>query len=474
MKFKIPHVPEKWIWGIAFFLIAAVGIVTAENWIPALRAKMQSVIALFKPAAEEKEEDDHAHGGDDSIELSPQALRNIGVPPEAIRPVERKSYTRYLTVPAMVVERPGFTRVQVSSHLTGVIEGVYAQPGQAVKSGDRLFRIRLTHEDLVKAQTSFLETVGERKVVEQDIARLETLSRGLAPAKLRERKYERQKLDQLLKAKFAGLRLHGLSTAQIARIREKSELVREVDVHVPYLHSDGTLHDHSEEGHEESGRKLVSREYVVHSLRAHRGRTVSAGDALAILVDFRRLDLRGQAFEQDEQVLQESLANRSPVQAVFENGIRVPTEQPLLIRYIENEVDADSRALHFFIGLPNERVARSASDRQETTFPVWRFRPGQRLRVRVPIREYKNQFVLPVDAVARDGAEHYVFLQSGKSFLRRAVHVEYMDRESVVVAADGSIFPGDIVAHAGAYQMLMALKNKSGSADPHAGHSHPH
>ena len=78
-----------------------------------------------------------------------------------------------------------------------------------------------------------------------------------------------------------------------------------------------------------------------------------------------------------------------------------------------------------------------------------------------------------VDAVAQDGVETYVFLPNGDRFDRRPVHVEYRDRLSVVVANDGSIFPGDAVVVVGAQQMQLALKNKSGGAiDPHAGHNH--
>jgi cobalt-zinc-cadmium efflux system membrane fusion protein len=51
--------------------------------------------------------------------------------------------------------------------------------------------------------------------------------------------------------------------------------------------------------------------------------------------------------------------------------------------------------------------------------------------------------------------------------------VEYRDTMSVVVANDGSIFPGTPIAISGAQQLQMALKNKSGGAiDPHAGHNH--
>jgi hypothetical protein len=43
----------------------------------------------------------------------------------------------------------------------------------------------------------------------------------------------------------------------------------------------------------------------------------------------------------------------------------------------------------------------------------------------------------------------------------------------VVVANDGTLFPGDRVAMSAAQQLQLALKNKSGGGiDPHAGHSH--
>jgi membrane fusion protein, heavy metal efflux system len=72
-----------------------------------------------------------------------------------------------------------------------------------------------------------------------------------------------------------------------------------------------------------------------------------------------------------------------------------------------------------------------------------------------------------------DGAEMYVFRQNGDHFDRTPVHVVYRDHRGLVVANDGSLFPGDVIAAQGAYQMHLALKNKSGGGiDPHAGHSH--
>lgn len=95
------------------------------------------------------------------------------------------------------------------------------------------------------------------------------------------------------------------------------------------------------------------------------------------------------------------------------------------------------------------------------------------MQLLVPIEEFKDQIVLPVEAIAREGAESYVFQQNGQHFDRVPVRVRFRDSQHVVVANDGYVFPGDIVARIGAHQMLMALKNKSGGGvDPHAGHNH--
>ena len=80
---------------------------------------------------------------------------------------------------------------------------------------------------------------------------------------------------------------------------------------------------------------------------------------------------------------------------------------------------------------------------------------------------------MPVNAVAREGAEYFIFQQNGDHFDRISVHVKYKDQYSAVIENDGSLFPGDVVAMRGAHQMQMALKNKSGGGvDPHAGHNH--
>lgn len=94
--------------------------------------------------------------------------------------------------------------------------------------------------------------------------------------------------------------------------------------------------------------------------------------------------------------------------------------------------------------------------------------PGwKRLQLQVPVNVWKDQIVLPVDAVVKDGADWYAFQQNGDHFDRIAVHVKHRNQSSVVIDNDGVLFPGDVVALRAAHRLQMALKNKSGGGvDP--------
>ncbi len=179
------------------------------------------------------------------------------------------------------------------------------------------------------------------------------------------------------------------------------------------------------------------------------------------------------SFEQDVPQLAMADQNHWPVLAVFENADGSMTEvRDLSIAYLDTEIDATSRTMKFFVKLPNKVTQDRKSD-DGLRIVNWRYRPGQRLQLRVPVKQWEQQIVLPIDAVAQEGAEYFVFQQNGDHFDRLPVHVKYRDQYSVVVANDGQLFPGDVVAMRGAHQLQMALKNKSGGGvDPHAGHNH--
>lgn len=498
MKIRIPKIPMKWVWIVGLLVVAVVCGLTWQRWLPATTAWVNQTVAMFRDgsSAEEgghAEDDPHAghdhtaHAGHDessSLELSAQALRNIGLSDETIRPIKLETYRKSMTVPALVVERPGRTRVQVATPMTGVITHVHAVQGEAVEPGTLLFQIRLTHEDLVNAQTEFVKTLGELEVEQREITRLQDVTRSGAVAGklLLDREYARDKLTALLRAQREALRLHGLSDNQVKQIETERRLLRELQIFAPSIDGHGddelklTQNFVSQANYQQpiptEATSVHKGPLILQQLDVHKGQSVNAGETLCILTDYDELFIEGQAFQQDVEQLRRTSGQEWKVDAIFEQpGAGVRVVEGLDIAYLANNVDTNSRTLHFYVRLPNKMT----KDRREdgNRYVEWKYFPGQRLQLRVPVEEWPEQIVVPVDAVAREGAESFVFQQNGDHFDRVPVHVKYRDQYSAVIDNDGSLFPGDVVALRGAHQMQMALKNKAGGGvDPHAGHNH--
>ena len=94
----------------------------------------------------------------------------------------------------------------------------------------------------------------------------------------------------------------------------------------------------------------------------------------------------------------------------------------LEILYVAGKVDIESRALHFYAKLPNELLRESKSE-EGRRFVYWRFKPGQRMQLRVPVEKWEDRLVVPVGAVAEDGVETYVFQPNGDHFDRHTERV---------------------------------------------------
>ena len=192
------------------------------------------------------------------------------------------------------------------------------------------------------------------------------------------------------------------------------------------------------------------------------------------MADYATLYVEGSAFEQDVPAVNIAAAEGLKVTAVIGSraGSTSQVIDDLEILYLDDKVDAASRTFRFYVELPN-RLLRNDVGPQNRRFVYWQFKPGQRVQLRVPVETWPDRIVLPAEAVAQDGMEYYVFEANEDHFDRRAVHVEYRDADWVVIANDGAIQPGVLVAASAAHQMQLALKNRAGGAvDPHAGHNH--
>jgi cobalt-zinc-cadmium efflux system membrane fusion protein len=459
----------RWIFAIALLAVAVAATLFHRHWLPSASQLFSKAIARTtangRPTASA---DSHAHAAHDhdhaghndanSLELSEQARKNIGLKLDKVR---LQPFTKTINIPGMIIERPGRSTLEVTAPMSGLVTRIYSIEGEAVEPGKKLFDLRLTHEDLVQSQTELLKTAEELDVTAREIKRIENLIREQAlPGKqLLERQYEQQKQQAALRALRQSLVLHGLAEAQIDAILEQRRLLRDLTVTVPAA--------------TEGGGMIRSGDvFQVQKLKVSQGQHVNQGDSLAVLADHADLFIEGKAFERDVTDISRAAERNLPVSAIVEtNGSQPELVANLKLLYLATKIDPDARTLDFYVTLPNEKTRDTRLE--EHRFVGWRFRPGQRVQLQIPVETLPDRIVLPVDAVALDGAETYVFTPNGDHFDRRSVHVEYRDQQWVVVANDGSLFPGETVAVSAAQQLQLALKNKAGGGiDPHAGHNH--
>lgn len=495
---------RRW-WLLAAFLLTTIGLVIAGLWAPDLRQMALSALQDVRTAGVENEghsldeqevseahneteaghdheaempgaqsgaEDgldraggsggetvaDHKHDEASAIKLSKQARGNIGL---RVAKVELRPFERTITVPGIVVERPGWSVLEVTAPMTGVVTRIYPIQGEAVESGQPLFDVRLTHEDLLQVQTEFLRTLEELDVTGREVARLEKVSAdgAIAGKTFLERKYEQQKQEAALKAQRQALLLHGLSQEQVEEIVRSRTLLQSLTIRAPLRETPGASETHP---------------LQVQQLKVSHGKYVTAGETLCTLVDYGELYIEGHAFEQDIRAINRAATAKAEVSAVLGSKSTADEETVpnLRILYLDDKVDLESRAFRFYVTLPNH-VSCEDTTPEGRRLVYWQFKAGQRTQVRIPVEQWKDQIVLPEEAVAQDGPEAYVFEANGDHFDRRPVHVVYRDQDWVVIANDGALKVGATVAASAAHQMQLAMKAKAGGGvDPHAGHNH--
>jgi membrane fusion protein, heavy metal efflux system len=464
-------------------LTVVVGLATVKFWLPSA-PKNAGETAHADAHGEHEEEADHdEHGHDEhehehaaeksktttghkhdeaaTVKLSEPARKNIGL---RLMKVELASFERTLTIPGIIAERPGWSVLEVTAPMTGVVTRIYPIQGEAVEPNQPLFDVRLTHEDLLQTQTEFLRTVEELDVIGREVHRLEKVTAdGVVAGKtLLERKYEQQKQQALLRTQRQGLLLHGLSEKQIDAIVSTRTLLQSLTIRAPLRECCFP------------SPAAAECSLQVQQLKVVQGKHVTSGETLCTLVDHHELYIDGMAFEQDIRAVSRAASDGTKVSALLgsKSAGDEETVRGLGILYLDDRVDRESRTFHFFVKLPN-RLLREYKTAEGRRFVSWQFKPGQRTQIRVPVERWTERIVLPVEAVAQDGSESYVFEMNDGHFDRRAVHVEYRDPQSVVIANDGALRLGATIAATSAHQMQLDLKNKSGGGvDPHAGHNH--
>lgn len=467
---------------------AGVTIATRDRWVP----------LVFPPGAASSADaghdghEGHDHSGHDhgaegeqgnNVPLSDQARENLGL---KLGAVELSDYTKNLVIPAVVVEQPGHSERRITTSLAGVVVKVHAFPGQAVKPGDPLLDIQPTGELLTTAQAELLKSLQDLELVDVELKRLAPLvENGSIPARNKlEKEYERKRLESQKLVQIQELLVRGLTPYQITEMVEHKTLLREFTIHVPGgppkspVQDDG--HNHRSivptalarlpEKLTEVAAGLV---YTVENIDIFPGKLVQPGDELCDLGLHTELYLEGHAFERDSRLLAQAVQQQWPLTALFESEDAEPEiREGLRVRYIENSLNPATRTLRFFVPLKNE-VVRDAEADNGIVYRSWLFKPGQKVRLLLPIQKLTDQIVVPADAVVSEGPDAFVFRANGELLERVPVVIEHRDPRFVVLRNDGSVFLGDEIAMNQAYPISLALKKQQGSGvDMHAGHNH--
>jgi cobalt-zinc-cadmium efflux system membrane fusion protein len=398
-------------------------------------------------------EEPHQHAHAEQIQLSPQAVANLKL---VVKPLRLDTYWRTLPVPGMVVERPGKSDRGVTTAIAGIVRGVKAVPGDMVRPGDELFTLRLISESLQTSQTELFKNAMELQITQDQKKRME--KSGIMPeARLLEFDYQLQRVGAGIRALRQDLAARGLTPEQIDAAAE-GKFVREITVRVP-------------ESGENRRETEIPPVYEVEELKVQLGEQVLAGQVLCTLANHHALSIEGRAFKHEVPLIEQAAQHGWPVRTeIAEAAPSWAALDPRRILYLGNRVDPASQTVPVYLPLVNQFREHQGEGR---VFRVWRFRPGQRVRLEVPVEQFTRVFVLPVEAVVRDGPEVYAFRQNGEAFDRKPVHVMYEDRRNVVIANDGSLFEGNVIAMNGASQLHRALKAKTAGGGEH-GHDHHH
>jgi hypothetical protein len=243
--------------------------------------------------------------------------------------------------------------------------------------------------------------------------------------------------------------------------------------------------------------------YSVENVLVHPGKTVQRGDTLCTLAYHSQLYIQGTAFESDLATLQR-IARHDWTITAESHGLsaghpEAKRQEGLHLLRVDNHVDDATQTVRFFIMLGNQ-VEQSHRDQVGRLFEHWRFRPGQRIHLRLPVEKWENQVTLPADAVAVDGPNAFVFAEHREEdshdegeddtheedetheegphhdvFIElEPVPVRLLHRDDAVVVLDldDGFDMGNTIALNNAHKLHLAMKMQAGGGGHHHHHDH--
>ncbi len=448
------------------------------------------------PNPHDDQEEGETHE-EEHLALSRQAFDNLEL---RLGSVDHGDYWNSVLVPAEVVEIPGRSDLSISAPVTGVIEQVRILPGESITDGQTMFVLRITDEELTEAQTKLLAALTRQGIIRGEIERLTPAIQSGAVPEIRKRDLENE-LRQLAAQQetlIQQLRGRGLPESVVRSVINQRTLATTLPVQLPVA-----WRCDNQGGEQADDRSKDEVGYSVENLVVHPGQSVQRGETLCSMAYHAELYVQGTAFESDLDTLERIAQNDWTITA--ESHLRhadhtgSTDRDALRLLRIDNHMDDQTQTVRFFVLLDN-RIESSRSDEQGRHFVQWRFRPGQRIHLRLPVEKWENQITLPLDAVVIDGPNAFVFVEHHDHphgvdddhdhdhshdddhdhhdhhdvFIElEPVPVRLLHRDDcmVVLADDDELDPRAKIALNNAYKLHLAMKVQSGGG---GGHHHHH
>jgi hypothetical protein len=413
-------------------------------------------------AADAHEGHDHGSAAHSYVELSTAAASNIGL---ELLEVRSEVWYDQLKIPG-VLHIDWDRRATVSTPTTVRVVSLDAPPHATVRAGQRMAVLELVDPELRQLQIRAVEVRAE--LVETRIERDRTRSylealRAEGPGVAEEQRRVEADLEVLearvtssastLGTILAALEMAGLSPSQLEALEQKGEPTTHISLHAPSLPGKPEL-EVTERG-------------------AHIGQTLDAGSPLFELAALDRLLVWGEAFEADLGAVRRAAAEDLPVSLLF------PAEQRrvdgLSIRSVEGALDGEDRTTHFFVPLPNTKVAEKLVD--GVRYVDWQHRAGARVQVLVGTDAVGERLVIPASALVSEGGATLAYVKHGDHYEPVELTVERVEARRAIIPPGGGLQPGDQVVITGALQVHLAHKQAAGGEEAsdggaHHGHSH--
>jgi membrane fusion protein, heavy metal efflux system len=400
--------------------------------------------------------------------LTPQARQNLAL---ATKPAQLTTYWRKLDLPGVITDRLGISDRGVVAPVSGIVTQIHAHPGDAVPIDSPLFSIRLVSESIQAAQLELFKATKEIEIAEKQKNRLSAAAKSgsIPESRIIEIDNQIERMNVTVVAYRQDLKTRGFPADRIDAAAQ-GEFLTEITIKAPGERP-ALAAEVAVTASESETPPPLPFHFEMQELKVQLGQQVDAGAVLCFLADHRSLMIEGRGFKEDMPLIQEAARQKLPIEVEFETpGAEwPPLPQEFFIHHVANTIDLQTRTFAFYLVLENQG---RAYENNGVTRLLWRFRPGDRVRLRLAVEKFENVFAVPQAAIVREGPEAYVFRQNGDLFDRKPVHILFEDRTNVVIANDGSVRPGFAIAQNGAASINRVLKAQASSGMPAGLHVH--